>query len=99
VAVTLEGLDLAIDEIHELRAEVRAIRAKLDALSTSNGHNEVGYYDAERAAVYLSLSKEAVERAWRRGTIASVLTANGLRRSSKQMLDAYAQGRRNGVKP
>jgi hypothetical protein len=89
VAVTLEGLDVAIDEI---RDELRAIHNKLDALSTSNGHGDIEYYDAAAAGAYLSLSRAAVERAWRRGQIKSCLTANGLRRSKKQWLDRYARG-------
>jgi hypothetical protein len=87
MSVALTGLD---DVVAEFRAEFRALHDKLDALLASNGHVE--WFDAEAAGVYLSLTKGAVERAWRRGTIPSVVSVNGRRRSSKAMLDEYMLG-------
>jgi excisionase family DNA binding protein len=91
--IRIEGLGEALAEISD---RLTAIEAQLAAAS-SNGHDEVGWYDLERAAHYLSLSKGALDRAVRRGTIECARTANGLRRFSKQMLDDYATG--NGTKP
>jgi len=84
ISIDVEVLDEVLDQL-------RLLNEKVDALS--NGHCEIEYSDAKAAGVYLSLTKAAVERAWRRGQIESCLTANGLRRSSRQMLNAYAQAK------
>jgi hypothetical protein len=92
------SIGLSLDEvIAEFRAEFRALHEKIDALSALNGHVEIEWFDAEAAATYLSRSKRAVESAWSRGTIPSVVSPDGRRRSSKRMLDAYMLG--NGTKP
>jgi hypothetical protein len=66
MSVALTGLD---EVVAEFRAELRALHEKVDALSAWAGHDEGGWYDLERAANYLSLSKGALDRAVRRGTV------------------------------
>jgi hypothetical protein len=83
------------DVLAEIRDELRLLNQKLDA--ALNGNGDVGFYDVERGATYLSLSKGAFERAVRRGTIESFRTANGLTRCTKEQLDRYATA--NGTKP
>jgi predicted DNA-binding protein len=60
--INADGLEQRLDD---LAADVRALREEVAALA--NGHDEVGFYDVERGAHYLSLSKGAFERAVRSG--------------------------------
>jgi hypothetical protein len=93
--VTLEDLVEALAALRGIPAELQRLNEKVDALS--NGHGEAEWLDAAAAGVYLSRSKAAVERGWRRKTIPSVVSRDGRRRASKAMLDDFMQG--NGAKP
>jgi hypothetical protein len=85
--VTLEEFVEALAALREIPAELQRLNEKVDALLNGNGGAE--WLDAEGSAAYLSRTKGAIERAWSRKTIPSVLTPDGKRRSSKAMLDEY----------
>jgi hypothetical protein len=78
-----------VEVFDEVLDQLRLLNEKVDALLNGNGHGKVEWLDAAAAGAYLGRSRGAVAKAWSRGTIPSVVSPDGRRRASKQMLDAY----------